>query len=368
MKFYSVISMRLLLILLCLVTGCGRSTTPRNVSDSQNDSGNVHSGSGEMTGKPSADSKLETPADGKAVPNKLLRIAVIPKGTTHEFWKSVHAGAERAAKELGNVQILWKGPLLEDDRDGQINVVQDFVTQRVDGILLAPLDSQALVNVVREAKSAGVPTVIFDSGLADASVVVSYVATDNYAAGTLAAKRLGEVMEGQGKVILLRYAPGSESTEQREKGFLDVLAKDFPKIELLSSNEYSGGTAESAFEKSQQLLVKYRDEVQGVFAVNESSGMGMFRALDQAGMLPRVKFVTFDPSERLIAAMEARKVRGIVLQDPVTMGYRGAKTMIEHLRGIKVEARISTGEYIATPENAESEEIQRLLKPVVYDE
>ncbi len=305
-----------------------------------------------------------TPPENSSGEPRQLRIAVIPKGTTHEFWKSVHAGADRAAGEMGNVEILWKGPLQEDDRDGQINVIQDFVTQQVDGIVLAPLDSQALVNPVKEAKAAGIPTVIFDSGLADPSVVVSYVATDNYVAGTLAAKRLGEVLEGKGNAILLRYAPGSESTEQREQGFLDVLQKDFPKIKLISSNEYAGSTAELAFEKSQQLLVKYRDEVQGVFAVNESSGMGMYRALDQAGLLPKVKFVTFDPSERLIAGMAEGKVLGIVLQDPVTMGYRGVKTMVEHLRGAKVEPRISTGEYIATPENAQTEEMQRLLKPV----
>lgn len=354
MRIRTAVSLSLLLGIVSLFAGCGDSGPQ---SGSAVDHGNP--AKSDETGSKSASGSSNSE-------NKPLRIAVIPKGTTHEFWKSVHAGAERAAKEMGNVEILWKGPLLEDDRDGQINVVQDFVTQRVDGIVLAPLDSQALVNIVKDAKQLGVPTVIFDSALADPSVVVSYVATDNYVAGTLAAKRLGEVMEGKGNVILLRYAPGSESTEQREQGFLDVLAKEFPEIKLISSNEYSGGTAEAAFEKSQQLLVKYRDEVQGVFAVNESSGMGMYQALDQEGMLPRVKFITFDPSDRLIAGMAEGKVRGIVLQDPVTMGYKGVKTIVEHLRGKQVEPRISTGEYIATPENSETEEMQRLLKPVVF--
>lgn len=122
------------------------------------------------------------------------RIAVIPKGTTHEFWKSVHAGAAQAAKEAGNVEILWKGPLLENDTDGQINVVQDFITKKVDGLVLAPLDSQALVASVRDAKDHGIPTVIFDSALADDSIIVSYVATDNYHGGALAARRLAAVL------------------------------------------------------------------------------------------------------------------------------------------------------------------------------
>jgi ribose transport system substrate-binding protein len=177
-----------------------------------------------------------------------LQIAVIPKGTTHEFWKSVHAGAENAAKELGNVEVLWKGPLLENDREGQINVVQDFITKGVDGICLAPLDSQALIGSVVEARQAGIPTVIFDSGLADERTLVSYVATDNYNGGVLAARRLAETLVGKGDVILLRYNPGSESTEQREQGFLETLEKEFPGINVLSSDQYSGTTPESSLD------------------------------------------------------------------------------------------------------------------------
>ena len=122
------------------------------------------------------------------------RLAVIPKGTTHEFWKSVHAGAVKAAQEIGGVEILWKGPLLENDRDMQINVVQDFKTKKVNGIVLAPLDAIALVRSVKEAKDAGIPTVIFDSGLSEPDATVAYVATDNYKGGVLAAHCLAEAM------------------------------------------------------------------------------------------------------------------------------------------------------------------------------
>lgn len=132
----------------------------------------------------------ETNAAGKA-----FRIAVIPKGTTHEFWKSVHYGALRAAEELGNVEILWQGPPLESDRGEQIKLVQNFITKKVHGICLAPLDSQALVEVVREASTNDIPTVVFDSGLdTDESEYVSYVATDNRVGGQLAGKRMAELL------------------------------------------------------------------------------------------------------------------------------------------------------------------------------
>ncbi len=132
--------------------------------------------------------------DGEQPTNAKYRIAVIPKGTTHEFWKSVHAGAARAAEEAGNVEIFWKGPLHENDADGQINVVQEFITKKVDGLVLAPLDSQALIAPVKDAKQQGIPTVIFDSGLADETIIISHVATDNYHGGALAARRLAEAL------------------------------------------------------------------------------------------------------------------------------------------------------------------------------
>ena len=159
--------------------------------------------------------KKETGQAADGVKSKPLRIAVIPKGTTHIFWKSVHAGAVQAAKDLGNIEILWKGPLLENDRDGQINVVQDFVANRVDGICLAPLDKQALIGPVNDAVEAGVPVVIFDSALQDESKIISYVATDNRKGGELAARHMAKVLGEKGNVILLRYNAGSESTEQR---------------------------------------------------------------------------------------------------------------------------------------------------------
>lgn len=315
-----------------------------------------------------ADKVAETKSSAAAGTKKKYRIAVIPKGTTHEFWKSVHAGADNAARELGNVEIYWKGPLLENDRDGQVSVVQDFITKKVDGICLAPLDSQALVPYVNEASQEGIPTVIFDSALDDEKNIVSYVATDNYKGGVLAAKRLAEVLEGKGGVILLRYNPGSESTTQREEGFLDTLKMEFPEITIVSSNEYSGTTPESSLDKSQQLLVRFRDQAQGMFAVCEPNTTGMLKALEQEGLAGKVKLIGFDPSKELIQAMRDGKLHGIVLQDPVKMGYLAVKTLVEHLEGKQVEKRISTGEYVATPENMDEPEMQKLLHPQQFGE
>jgi ribose transport system substrate-binding protein len=305
-------------------------------------------------------------AGGGKPGGKKYLIAVIPKGTTHEFWRAVHAGAAKAAEELGDTEIIWKGSQLESDREGQIAVMQNFITKRVNGICLAPNDSQALVEYVDQAVQQNIPVVIFDSGLKDESKIVTYVATDNYKGGEIAARRMGEVLHGQGNVILLRYFPGSESTERREQGFLDTLQKEFPKIVVISSDQYSGTTPEESLTKATQVLSKYKKEVNGLFAVCEPNASGSLGGLEQTELDGKVCFIAFDPNAALIGALAAKKAQGIVLQDPAKMGYEAVMSMHKHLKGEKVPKRIDTGSTVATPENMSDARIQQLLKPAQY--
>lgn len=291
-----------------------------------------------------------------------LRIAVIPKGTSHQFWMSVWAGAKAAAEEIGDVEILWKGPETEADTAGQIAVVKNFITSQVDGICLAPNHSQALIDVVAEANAENIPVVIYDSGLGAGAEFVSYVATDNYRGGQLAGERMAEALEHTGKVIMLRYKEGSESTELREQGFLDALAKE-PNIQVISSDQYAGTSTQEAMEKATQLLNKYRDQVNGIFAVCEPNCNGTLEALVQTGLSGKVKFVAFDPSDRLIAGMAEGSVSGILLQDPFEMGRQSVLTIVKHIRGEAVEKTINTGEYVATHENETTPPFNRLLRP-----
>ncbi|MEO8268502.1 MAG: substrate-binding domain-containing protein [Aureliella sp.] len=291
-----------------------------------------------------------------------LRIAVIPKGTSHQFWLSVWAGSKAAAEEVGDVEILWKGPETEADTAGQIAVVKNFITSQVDGICLAPNHSQALIDVVAEANAEKIPVVIYDSGLGAGAEYVSYVATDNYRGGQLAGQRMAEVLEHKGKVILLRYKEGSESTEQRERGFLDALAKE-PSIEVISSDQYAGTSTQEAMEKATQLLNKYRDQVNGIFAVCEPNCNGTLEALVQTGLSGKVKFVAFDPSDRLIAGLDDGSVSGILLQDPFEMGRQSVLAIVKHIRGEEADATINTGEYVATKENETTSPFDRLLRP-----
>jgi ribose transport system substrate-binding protein len=305
---------------------------------------------------------------GATTHGKTLSIAVIPKGTSHEFWKSIHAGAVQAEQELtaagDSVHIIWKGPLREDDREMQVQVVEGFISEGVQGLVLAPLDRRALVRPVEEARKAGVPTVIIDSGL-ETDSIVSYVATDNYKGGTLAADRLGTAMGGKGNVLLLRLQEGSQSTEERERGFLERIKSQFPGITVVSSDQYAGPTRETAKRASENLLNRFGGNLQGIFTPNESSTIGMLLALQDINKAGKVKFVGFDASQILIDAMRNHQLDGIAVQNPMRMGYLGVKTMVARLRGQPIERRIDTGVTLVTPENLDQPEMQTLINPPI---
>lgn len=294
---------------------------------------------------------------------KRLKIAVIPKGTTHEFWKSVHAGAVKAAKET-DVDIVWKGPLKEDDLKAQIDVVDTFVAQGVSGIVLAPLNDAALKTPVKRAKDQKIPTVIFDSDL-QGDEHVSFVATDNQAAGKIGGEAMKKILGGKGNLLVLRYQEGSASTTNREKGFLDAV-KAVPDFKIISDNQYGGATGETAFKKAESLLVAHKassGEVQGVFAPNESTTFGMLQALKKSGTNKKVKFIGFDSSETLINALKDGDIDGLVVQNPFNMGYTAVKTMVDHLKGTKVEKRIDTGARLVEKANLEDPAVKEIIAP-----
>ena len=291
---------------------------------------------------------------------KKLTLAVIPMGTTHEFWKAIHAGALAAARELG-VEIIWKGPLKEDDRNEQIQIVETLTNAGIDAIVLTPMDDKALVRPVAEAKRAGIPTVIFNSAL-QGSDFVAYISTDNYKGGAVGARRIGELLKGRGKAILVRVIASVEGSTKREQGFLDTMKAEFPGVKILSDNQYSGITTETAYQTVENLISRFPD-VEAIFTPNESSTFGCARALEDHGLAGKVFHVGFDSSKKLIEALAKRQIQGLVLQDPVQMGYRSVRTAVDHLRGRPYEKLVDTGVFLATPENMDEPAIRRLLAP-----
>ncbi len=306
---------------------------------------------------------------GGATPaGKTYQIAVIPKGTTHEFWRTIHAGAVRAERELKSqgvdVRIIWKGPIREDDREQQIQVVEGFLSQGVSGIVLAPLDGRALVRPVEEAKAAGIPVVIFDSGL-DSKKMVCYVATDNVKGGQLAGEHMGSILGGKGKVLMLRYQEGSASTEAaREVASSRGSRRSFPASRSSRRISTPGPrvirrsarlrTCSTAMRPDRRHLL--RERVVGGRHAARAAGS---RARRQ-GEVRRLR-----RAQVFLDAMKRGEMHGFVLQNPFEMGYLAVKTMVEHLQGQQVAPVIDTGVHVVTPENMDTPEMQKLLNPPV---
>lgn len=291
--------------------------------------------------------------------NAKLTIAVIPKGVSHFFWQSVKAGAEAAGKDF-NVEIIWKGPAQETNISEQINIVEDMISRRVDGIVLAPSHGDSLVPIADRAQRENILVTIFDSGISSENYV-SYVATDNRQGGAVAAKRMGEKLGGKGKVAILGVKKGSVSTDEREEGFRDTITKDFPGIQLIPIIFYGESNAAKSLSVAEDILTANPD-LSGIFASNETSTVGAVNAIRQRNLVGKVTLVGFDASPDLVRGIQEGGIDSLVLQDPFKMGYEGVKTIVDKKAGKTPERRIDTGVQLLTKDNLETPEMQRLIK------
>jgi len=284
-------------------------------------------------------------------------VGVVPKGTNHIFWQTIHAGALKAGSEH-DLEILWNAPQMEIDSARQISIVENLIARRVDGIVLAPVDEEALVGVVERAIGEGIPVAIFDSAI-KTDKIISFVATDNYGAGAMAGRRMGGILDGKGKVGVIGFMPGSASTVKREQGFLDVIERDFPGIEIVGV-KFNMADRAKAMAEAENLMTAHPD-LAGLFADNESSTDGTVRAVQQRGTA--VKIVGFDASEELVAEMRAGVIDSIVVQDPFKMGYEVTKAMAASLEGGVPVRELDSGAYLITSDNIDTPEMQAVVFP-----
>ncbi len=302
-------------------------------------------------------------AEAAPAAGKKLHLVYIAKGLQDVYWKFVEAGARQAEAEANAagtpVEVTFDAPVKDGDADGQITMMQNYIAQKVDGIILCPIDDKALVSPATLAHQAGIPLAVGDSAL-QYNELVSYVRTDNFKGGQMAGDELARALGEKGSVILLRYSPGSASCDEREAGFLDAIGKH-PNIKILDSKNYAGQGVDSAVEKSGNVLLTYRDQVDGVFTPNESSTNGMLLTLQKMGLAGKIKFVGFDGGQQNVDGLRAGAINALVLQNPKKIGYEGVRVMLDYLAKKPVEKVIDTGAKLATKANLDTAEIQDLL-------
>jgi ribose transport system substrate-binding protein len=295
---------------------------------------------------------------GRAGGEGAYTIAVIPKGLSHQFWTTVKAGAEAAADEMG-ATVIWNGPEKETEVAKQISIVEDMVSRRVDGIVMAACDADALIDVVERAQNRGIPVVTIDSGV-NSDAPVTFVATDNVAGARAAAEKLVELIGGSGDVGLLPFVPGAATSDLREQGFKEGIA-DHPEVRLaVTLHSYSD--VARGMNAVEDMLASH-PELKGIFAANEPGAIGAVEAVRAADKAGQVKLVAFDASENELAALERGDIQALIVQNPFQMGYLGVKAAIDAIEGRPVDKRIDTGVTVVTQENLNDPDVQELLNP-----
>ncbi len=289
-------------------------------------------------------------------------VGVVPKSTSHIFWVAVERGAKAAARDF-NLELIWNGPPSETDYARQIQIVDSLIARHVDGLVLAATERQALVGPVDRAMAAGIPVAIFDSGL-DSTNYTSFVATNNYAAGRLAAAALGKLLGGRGSVGIVMHVPGSVSTMDRERGFEDALAGDYPNVKIVA-RQYGMSTRARSRDATENILTAHPD-LDGLFASTEPSSSGASLALASRGLAGKVKFVAFDTSDSMVEDLKRGTIHAMVVQDPFKIGYEAVRTIADKLNGKTPPKRIDLDGVLVTRPDLEKPEVRALLGLTVY--
>ena len=276
--------------------------------------------------------------------SKKRTIAVIPKGTAHLFWLTVKQGAEDAGKEFG-VDIVWSGPAQETDYGRQLEILDSMINRRVDGIVVAATEKKVLNQSLARAKQMGIPVTVFDSGV-DSEDYVSFVATNNYEAGEMGARKLAALLNGKGKVAVVMNTPGSASTVERERGFSEAIAKEFPEIQVVAT-QFGMSDRAKAMAVTENMLTAHPD-LNGIFASAEPMSVGASQALKSRGLAGKVRMVGFDSSDGLLDDMKAGVIDALVVQDPHKIGYEAVKTIVDKLNGKTPSKRLDLGAKVIT--------------------
>ena len=295
-----------------------------------------------------------------------LTIAVVPKQTGGEFWETVESGARDAADKLG-VEVKWEGTLTETEIAEQNRIIENMVNLGVDGMAIAPLNAKATRKSVEGAVDAGIPVVVFDSGI-DGESHVSFVATNNKQGGALGAQKLIELIgdDKQANVLVIRFLQGTGSTEARVTGFIETAeAAGFNVVgDPYTEDGTVAGAKKTAANTLEGLIDGNALKLDGIFACNLYSALGMAAALDdlrKSGIEVNARFVGFDTSPDLIKGLQEGTIDALVAQNPKHMGYLAVETMVKHLNGEAIDPVIDTGVEIVTQERLENEEEIRKL-------
>jgi len=272
------------------------------------------------------------------------KFVLITMDSMDEHWLSVKKGAENKAEELG-VKLQFRAPAGKVDPYEQTRMVEDAINQRADAILLAPSDAAALAPVVDRAIESGIPVVVIDSPV-ESEGYVTFLATDNYAAGALAADTLAKMVDSKGKIAIINAQPGAGTAIARSSGFTDRVKAEYPNMKVVSI-QYCNGDKSVALNQATDVMTANPD-LAGFYASNEGSTVGVSRALEENGKENSIPLVGFDFSQDTIIGLKNGTIDATMVQDPTRMGYEGVEAAYNHIMKKSVQNHIDTGVRVVT--------------------
>jgi ribose transport system substrate-binding protein len=290
-----------------------------------------------------------------------ITLAVVPKAIGLDFWDSVRKGSQCAASKMTGVTLQWDGVTAETDVTGQVNLLQNFLTRQVDGLVYAASDAKVLAQLSQDALSRNVPVINIDSGTNPQPDSVPVFATDNVVAARKAADLLAEALgPGEHKVAFIPFRPGTVTNDERTTGFKEGLAKH-PNLKLVAE-QISNSDPNIALSVTENILTAHPD-LAGIFAASEPGVVGAVNALNQAGKAGKIKFVGWDASPDEIKGVTSGAITALVVQNPFRMGFDAVNAMVQTVRTGRIAASEDTGVTFVTQRNINDRQVQAILNP-----
>ncbi len=284
-------------------------------------------------------------------------IGVVPKATSHLFFVSIHAGVDKAAKDL-DVDVIWNGPIEETDHGRQVQIVESMIARRVDAIAISATDERALAGSVQKAITVGIPVTIFDSGV-NVEGYVSFIATDNHGAGCTAARTLARLIGDRGAIGMVMHKPGGTSTVLRERGFEETIKQEFPDVTIVA--QQFGMSSEARSLAATENILSAHPKVSGLFASSEASSLGAIQGVKSRGLSGKVRLVTFDSSKSHVEALRDGTIDVMLVQDAFRIGYEAVRSLTQKLQGGIPARRLDLPARAIVKADLERPEVRALL-------
>lgn len=300
---------------------------------------------------------------------KGTRIAFVVKSTETGYWKAVRQGVKQAVDDLNEtlgytdedkITFTFEGPKTETDVDAQVNALDAVVSENPDVLCLAAVDMGSCVAQLEAAQENGIPVIILDSGVDSSELVYSVCATDNYAAGQEAARKLCEKIGDEGEVAIISHLQLGESSKSRVKGFQDEIAENHPQVEIVQVAYEPQKEGEVTVEESIDAIMKLYPKLKGIFCTNESMGV---KALNVLGNYADrgIQVVGFDMGQTQEEAIRSGKLAGVVSQNPYGMGYATVVAGSRAILDMENDTFVDAGYQWIDVENIDLEENEKYL-------